>query len=64
MHPSLSPNPNPDPSPSPTPTPTPNSNPNQARIHSFAAEAGLAPSRSWSDDTYLLVELRAPAATE
>ena len=48
----------------PDPNPNPNPNPNQARIHAFAAEAGLAPSRSWSDDTYLLVELRPPAATE
>ena len=34
----------------------------EARIHAFAAEAGMAPSRSWSDDMYLLVELRPPAA--
>ena len=30
----------------------------EARIHAFAAEAGMASSRSWLDDMYLLVELR------
>ena len=33
----------------------------QQSIRAYAAEAGMEPSRWWMDDTYLLVELRAPA---